>query len=163
VASPAPDPTWQNGLSYLLWRAQQAMHRQVQEALEELGVTVTQFGLAVHLDDLGLMSASDLARRYHLTSQSVTTALGQLENLGWTRRRAHPVNRRVVLHGLSDAGLAHVTDGRARIAAVNQEIADTLGGNVGEQLMAGLRELTVALDGEEIDYQGAWPVVRDRT
>lgn len=150
---------WQDGLPYVLYRAQQAVHRRAQEALDGLGVTLTQLGLCVHIDELGLMSASDLARRFRLTPQSVTTALAQLERLGWVRRLPHPVHRRVILHELTEAGLAGVADGRARMAEVDQMLTEALpGGRDG--LVGRLRELTVALEGEDPEYQGAWPVAR---
>ncbi|MFI5891084.1 MarR family winged helix-turn-helix transcriptional regulator [Actinoplanes sp. NPDC051513] len=151
---------WQDGLPYVLYRAQQAVHRQAQDALEGLGVTLTQLGLAVHLDELGLMSASDLARRFHLTPQSVTTALGQLERAGWVRRLPHPVHRRVVLHELTETGLAGVADGRARMAELDSLLAGVLPGGGRDELVGRLRGLTVALEGEDPDYATAWPVAR---
>ncbi|MFF5289219.1 MarR family winged helix-turn-helix transcriptional regulator [Paractinoplanes globisporus] len=151
---------WQDGLPYVLYRAQQAVHRRAQEALDGLGVTLTQLGLCVHIDELGLMSASDLARRFRLTPQSVTTALAQLERLGWVRRLPHPVHRRVILHELTETGLAGVADGRARMAAIDRLLTDSLPEGVRDELAGRLRELTVALEGEDPAYEGAWPVAR---
>ncbi|WP_433379654.1 MarR family winged helix-turn-helix transcriptional regulator [Actinoplanes sp. CA-142083] len=156
----AAAPGWQDGLPYVLYRAQQAVHRQAQDALDGLGVTVTQLGLAVHLDELGLMSASDLARRFHMTPQSVTTALAHLEKFGWARRLPHPVHRRVILHELTETGLAGVADGRARMAEVDRLLDEALPDGAHDEMIARLRELTVSLEGEEPEYLGAWPVAR---
>ncbi|MGP4007197.1 MarR family winged helix-turn-helix transcriptional regulator [Streptomyces sp. 4N124] len=153
------DPTWQDGFPHVLWRAQQAVHRHTQSAVEGLGVTLTQLGLAVHLDELGLMSASDLARLFRLTPQSVTTALGQLERLGWVRRLPHPVHKRVVLHELTETGLAGVADGRARIAEADAALGEILGEDRAAT-MATLRRLTIALEGEDPSSASLWPVVR---
>lgn len=151
---------WGDLLPHVLWRAQQAVHSRVQSELEGLGVTVTQLGLAVHLDELGLMSASDLSRRFHITSQSVTTALTQLERKGWVRRLPHPVHKRVILHELTEEGLAGVTEGRQRMAALNDTLSELLGKRGGARLLEELRALTVALEGEDPEYAGLWPVVR---
>ena len=147
-------------MPYVLWRAQQAVHREVQGTLEELGVTMTQLGLVVHLDELGVMSASDLARLFRLTPQSVSTALAQLERLGWVRRLPHPVHKRVVLFELTEAGLAGVVTGRTRIAAVDESLAAALPEDGRDELIGQLRALTVALDGEDQAYMSAWPVRR---
>src|SRR5271165_4611678 len=113
---------WNDTLTHVLWRAQNAVHRQVQDRLSELDVTATQLGLAVHLQELGPLSAADLSRRFQLTPQSVGTALGRVEKLGWVVRRRHPVNRRVVLYVLTDAGLAGIARGREIMVSVNEAI-----------------------------------------
>jgi len=153
--SPSP---WQDGVPYVLWRAQQAVHGRAQEALDGLGVTVTQLGLAVHLDELGLMSASDLSRRFHITPQSVTTALNRLEQLGWVRRRPHPVHKRVIWYELSETGLAGVADGRTRMAAVGAAIGEILGKSAEAALVGELRRIVTALDGEDPPAEPMWPV-----
>lgn len=89
-------PGWTDGLPHALFRAHQAVHRRVEAAVDGLGVTVTQLGIAVHLDELGHMSASDLARRFRITPQSASTALGNLDSLGWVRRVPHPYHGRVI-------------------------------------------------------------------
>ena len=148
---------WEHGVPHVLWRAQQAVHRRVHTALDGLGVTVTQLGLAVHLDELGLLSASDLARRFHLTPQSVTTALSQLERIGWVRRLPHPVHKRVILHELTETGLAGVVDGRARMAEVDRVLTEMLGEGK-DELVGRLRELTIALEGEDPADAAMWPL-----
>ncbi|EPD63994.1 MarR family winged helix-turn-helix transcriptional regulator [Streptomyces sp. HGB0020] len=152
-------PQWQDGFPHVLWRAQQAVHRHTQSAIDGLGVTLTQLGLAVHLDELGLMSASDLARIFRLTPQSVTTALAQLERLGWVRRLPHPVHKRVVLHELTETGLAGVADGRARIAHADSALSEILGEERAAAIET-LRRLTVALEGETPSQPSPWPVPR---
>jgi DNA-binding MarR family transcriptional regulator len=153
-------PAWQDGLPHVLWRAQQVVHGRLQSALDGLAVTVTQLGLAVHLDELGLMSASDLSRRYHITPQSATAALGQLEHIGWVRRLPHPVHKRVVLHELTETGLAGVANGRARIAEIDGAFTEILGDEGRGEAIGQLQKLIVALEGEDPAYAGTWPVVR---
>ncbi|MFJ8113966.1 MarR family winged helix-turn-helix transcriptional regulator [Streptomyces sp. NPDC096132] len=151
-------PAWQDALPHALWRAQQAVHRRLQTALDGLDVTPTQLGLAVHLDELGAMSASDLARLFRLTPQSVTTALAQLERLGWIRRLPHPVHGRVILNELTETGLAGVTEGRARVTEIDGLFAEILGDDGRGEVVARLQKLTVALEGEDPPAGAMWPV-----
>lgn len=155
-------PEWQDRLPHVLWRAQQAVHRHIQTALDGLGVTVTQLGLAVHLDELGLVSASDLSRRFHITPQSVTTALAQLERIGWVRRLPHPAHKRVILHELTETGLAGVADGRARMAAIDGAFTEILGDEGRDEVVGRLRTLIVALEGRTPRTRGCgrWPAAR---
>ena len=147
---------WLDGLPYRLWRANQAVHRQVVAAIEDLGVTVTQLGITVHLDELGHMSASDLARLFRLTPQSVTTALGHLETLGWVRRLPHPVHKRVIWYEVTPRGLEAAAEGRARVALVNAEV-DAILGNQRAGLNAALTTISVSFD-DELPTGTMWPV-----
>lgn len=148
-----PQP-WGNGLAYSLWRAQHAVHRRAVEVFEDLGVTTTQMGLAVHLQELGPMSGSDLSRKFRITPQSVSTALGNLEKRGWVTRRPHPVHGRVILYDLTEAGIAGVTEGRKRMSALNERVSEFVEDPAG--LVAELQRLAIALDG---DPSGPlWPV-----
>jgi DNA-binding MarR family transcriptional regulator len=147
---------WLAGVPYRLWRADQAVHRKVVAAIEDLGVTVTQLGITVHLDELGHMSASDLARLFRLTPQSVTTALGHLENLGWVRRLPHPVHKRVIWYEVTSKGLDAAAEGRARVAAVNAEI-DAILGDARPGLDKALATISRLLD-DELPTGTMWPV-----
>jgi DNA-binding MarR family transcriptional regulator len=151
------DPDWDDAFTHVLWRAQNAVHRTVQAALDELGVTATQLGLAVHLDQLGPLSAADLSRGFHIAPQSVGTALARLEKIGWVERRAHPVHGRVVLYELSAKGLDGVTRGRARMAAVNEQVTKVLSQQALDGLIAGLRQVTTEIDGPDETIQPLWP------
>jgi len=150
-------PGWTDGLPYTLYRANQAVHRLVLEAIDGLPVTITQLGLVVHLDELGHMSASDLARLFRLTPQSVSTALGHLERIGWVRRRPHPVHGRVIWYEATDEGLAGAEAGRERLAALDVRLRETLGGAEHDELIRDLRAVGVAIDGEPQPAGPLWP------
>ncbi|MFD7811521.1 MarR family winged helix-turn-helix transcriptional regulator [Streptomyces sp. NPDC059785] len=117
---------WDDAFTHILWRAQNAVHRKVQSKLDDSGVTATQLGLAVHLDELGPLSAADLSRGFHIAPQSVGTALNRLEKLDWVRRTPHPVYRRVVLYELTSTGQAGVAYGRQTMADVNDSVTSGL-------------------------------------
>jgi DNA-binding MarR family transcriptional regulator len=153
---PAP-VVWEDSFTHVLWRAQNAVHRSVQAALDELGVTATQLGLAVHLEELGPLSAADLSRGFHIAPQSVGTALSRLEKMGWVERRAHPVHGRVVLYELSDKGTDGAAQGRARMAAVNEQITRVLSRGELDDLIASLRRVIVEIDGPDAPIRSLWP------
>lgn len=136
---------WEESVPHLLWRAQNAVHRTMVEAIAGLGVTVTQLGLAVHIEDYGHLSASELARRFRLTPQSVTTALNQLEGLGWVSRTPHPEHGRVILYELTTVGRRGTATGRSRVAVARAALDAVLGAD-GEQFAKTLHQLTAALE-----------------
>lgn len=151
-------PGWTDGLPYALFRANQAVHRRLLDAIQDLGVTITQLGLAVHLDELGHMSGSDLARRFRLTPQSISTALARLESLGWVTRVPHPVHKRVIWYEVTAKGLEGVHEGRRRLAAVHAELESLLGREVMRNAIADLSTMTLALDGPDTPAEPLWPV-----
>jgi DNA-binding MarR family transcriptional regulator len=151
---------WNDELTHVLWRAQNAVHRRVQEALDELGVTATQLGLAVHLDQLGPLSAADLSRGFHIAPQSVGTALNRLEKLGWVQRGTHPVHKRVLLYELTDTGFESTARGRLIMATINGAVTSSLSGDDVETLIGLLRRVTSDIDGPDVPVTPAWPVRR---
>lgn len=149
---------WLGGLPYRLWRANQALHRRVVAAIDDLGVTVTQLGITVHLDELGHMSASDLARLFRLTPQSTTTALNRLEALGWVRRVPHPIHKRVIWYEVTEQGLAAAEEGRRRVAEVNREVEALLPASDRDALSRALHAIS-AMHDDDLPAGTMWPVV----
>lgn len=150
--------SWDDEFTHVLWRAQNAVHRSVQESLKHLGVTATQLGLAVHLDQIGPLSAADLSRGFHIAPQSVGTALNRLEKLGWVRRRTHPVHGRVVLYELTEAGQEGTTRGRETMRRTNASVTGELSDEEIASLIALLRRITETVDGPDAPVIPAWPV-----
>lgn len=149
---------WWEGLPYTLWRAHNAVNRELQDAVKDLGVTVTQLGLSVHLAQLGALSASDLSRGIHITPQSVATALARLEKLGWVNRQPHPVHGRVVLFTLTDTGREGVQEGSARMAEVTERVTSVLSAGGAETVVSELRRILLELDGSERPMEPLWPI-----
>ncbi|MDX2376331.1 MarR family transcriptional regulator [Microbacterium sp. LRZ72] len=150
MAEASTESVWMGGLPYRLWRANQVVTRHVATAMEDLGVTVTQLGITIHIDELGNMSASDLARLFRLTPQSVTTALNRLEQLGWVSRLPHPSHGRVIWYEVTEAGRAAAHEGRRRITAVNAEVDALLSPGDHDVFVRGLGAITAQLDGAEL-------------
>jgi DNA-binding MarR family transcriptional regulator len=135
-----------------------AVHRRFQQSLDDLGVTVTQLGLAVHLAELGPLSGADLSRGFHIAPQSVGTAPARLEKLGWVERGPHPVHGRVVLYELSAKGLAGVRLGRVSMAEVSKRITQVLPGRDAAKFIEELRCIVVDLDGPDRPIERLWPL-----
>jgi len=151
---------WDDEFTHVLWRAQNAVHRQVQDALEALGVTATQLGLAVHLDDLGPLSAADLSRGFRIAPQSIGTALGRLEELGWVERRKMPANKRVVLYELTELGVEGTTRGRQAMAGTNSGVTEVLTRAETQTLIGLLRRVTTGIEGPDVPLTSTWTVPR---
>ncbi|KRE23314.1 MarR family winged helix-turn-helix transcriptional regulator [Agromyces sp. Soil535] len=151
--------SWEESLPYTLWRTQNAVHRFVQSEVEDLGVTVTQLGLAVHLHKLGPLSASDMSRGFRITPQSVATALARLDRIGWVRRQPHPVHGRVVLYTMTDVGLRGVNEGTKRMAGVTARVAGIVSDSDAEEaVVSELRRILHALEGSSRPMELLWPV-----
>jgi len=150
VLVPDTATAWDDEFTHVLWRAQNAVHRQVQDALESLGVTATQLGLAVHLDDLGPLSAADLSRGFRIAPQSIGTALGRLEELGWVERRKMPANKRVVLYELTELGVERTTRGRQAMGGTNAGVTEVLTPAETQTLIGLLRRVTAGIEGPDV-------------
>lgn len=152
-------PGWTDGLPYTLFRANQAVHRRVIDAIDGMGVSITQLGIAVHIEKLGRLSGSDLARHFRITPQSVSTALATLEKLGWVQRVPHPVHKRVIWYEITPTGAEGVTQGRARLEAFNAELAARLGPDLLARAIAVLDDISTTLEGPDAPPGTLWPAV----
>ncbi len=153
-AEPGP---WCEGMPHLLWRAQQAAQRRLQESLEELGVTTTQLALAANIQDYGPLSAADLARALRLSPQSVTTAMNQLVEHGWLTRRPHPVHKRVVLFDLAPESAESLREGRLRAAELGDRMSRALAGDDTDAFLGQLRRIRDELEGDDPPVAPLWP------
>ncbi|MCX6502996.1 MAG: MarR family winged helix-turn-helix transcriptional regulator [Microbacterium sp.] len=112
-------------------------------------MTITQLGIAVHLDELGHMSGSDLARRFRITPQSASTALAALEARGWVTRLRHPFHGRVIWYEVTDVGRAGAHEGRRRLGILQEQFAELLGADSMRATIDRLQEIPAVLDGPE--------------
>lgn len=152
-------PGWTDALPYTLFRANQAVHRGVVDAIDGMGVSITQLGIAVHIEKLGKLSGSDLARHFRITPQSVSTALANLEKLGWVQRIPHPVHKRVIWYEITATGVEGTRRGRDRLKAFQAELAERLGADLVARAIDVLGEISRALDGPDVPPGTLWPAV----
>lgn len=152
-------PGWTDGLPYVLFRANQAVHRRLIDAIDGLGVSITQLGIAVHIEKLGRLSGSDLARHFKITPQSTSTALANLEKLEWVRRVPHPVHKRVIWYEITEVGAGHVAEGRARLEAFHAELVTQLGADRVTKALDVLADISTELEGPELPPGTLWPAI----
>lgn len=132
---------WLDTIPYRLWRAAHAAQQRTLAAIADLGVTITQLGFCVHLDEFGPMSGAELARMLRITPQSTTTAMRQLVRLGWVVTRPHESDGRIQLYELTALGRDRVAEARVRLDGVDREVDALLGDFDREQFIAMLEAI----------------------
>jgi DNA-binding MarR family transcriptional regulator len=94
-----------------------------QAAVKPAGLTVPQYAALLWLIDNPGISAAALARLSHVTPQTMTTILQNLESAGLIARTPHPWHRNMLETRLTDAGLAAFTQADDRAVAVERRLA----------------------------------------
>jgi DNA-binding MarR family transcriptional regulator len=96
-----------------LRRTQHAVKTRLDADLAETGLTSPQFAVLAVLDREGKLSASDLAREFGMTAQTLNVLVKALETCGLLRRSRHPTHGRILLASLTAAGRRALAQGRA--------------------------------------------------
>jgi DNA-binding MarR family transcriptional regulator len=125
----AHDPLDQLDLGLSALFAGQTIANDVRDRLEErgyLGLRVSHGFLVQRLIEAERSIAS-LAATLGVTQQAVSKTVGELERLGYVRRRADPHDRRVRLVALTDRGREAVEAAREERAAVEAELRERIG------------------------------------
>jgi DNA-binding MarR family transcriptional regulator len=93
-------------LTYLIGQLDRIVSRRLTEGLARHGLTLPQYTALSVLRARGQASNAQLAERSFITPQSANEVVKVMEANGWVTREADPVNRRVVLLMLTEAGAA---------------------------------------------------------
>jgi DNA-binding MarR family transcriptional regulator len=91
-------------LSYLIGQLDRVISRRLAEALVLHGLTLPQYTALSVLRARGRSSNAQIAERSFITPQSANEVVKTMEASGWVAREPDPMNRRVVLLSLTDAG-----------------------------------------------------------
>lgn len=142
-------------LIYALWQLRQVLPRALDEELEPLGISMSQFGTLNALAVKGALSGADLARRAAVRPQTMSVALVALVEAGLLDRRPHPVHRRVVLFDLTSQGRQLWRRADHRVERVENRFRDVLGGT--ERMREQTLALVDALGGMAQDLPVVWP------
>jgi DNA-binding MarR family transcriptional regulator len=86
---------------------------QLDTALGATGLTLPQYAVLETLRREGKFSASDLAREFGMTAQTLNVLVKALEANGLLRRSRHPTHGRILLASLTAAGRRALERGRA--------------------------------------------------
>lgn len=87
-----------------LRRTQHAVRTRLDADLAETGLTTPQYTVLSAIEREGALSASDLAREFGMTAQTVNVLVKSLEAGGYLRRSRHPTHGRILLTSLTAAG-----------------------------------------------------------
>ena len=87
-----------------LRQTQHAVRNLLDEGLAATGLTMPQYAVLAEIDQRGELSASDLAREFGMSAQTVNVLVKGLEASGLLRRSRHPTHGRILLASLTPAG-----------------------------------------------------------
>jgi DNA-binding MarR family transcriptional regulator len=87
-----------------LRQTQHAVRTLLDAGLAETGLTMPQYAVLAEIDRQGELSASDLAREFGMTAQTVNVLVQGLETSRLLRRDPHPTHGRILLASLTPAG-----------------------------------------------------------
>src|SRR5712664_2131262 len=87
-----------------LRRTQHAVRIRLDAELDATGLTSSQYMVLAALERAGELSASDLAREFGTTAQTVNVLVQGLEACGLLRRSRHAAHGRILLATLTVAG-----------------------------------------------------------
>ena len=142
-----PDPSVPHeqtpvGLPELLMRAARMLRRRLADVLEPWELSPHQARALAALDAAGGLRVSDLARSLRIAPRSATEVVDSLAARGLAERGADPGDRRAVLVGLTDSGVAVRRDVEAARAADAEAFFGLLGAGDRDALSTALRRLT---------------------
>ncbi|WP_321962232.1 MarR family transcriptional regulator [Paraburkholderia sp. J7] len=123
-------------LSYLIGQLDRVVSRRLTEALARHGLTLPQYTALSVLRARGRSSNAQLAERSFITPQAANEVVKTMEANGWVMREADPMNRRVVLLSLTEAGNALLGECDAAADHVEGAMLDDMDNETAEKLHA---------------------------
>jgi DNA-binding MarR family transcriptional regulator len=124
-----------------LRRTQHAVRTRLDTDLAATGLTMPQLIVLAALDREGQLSASDLAREFGMSAQTVNVLVKALESCGLVRRNQHPAHGRILLASLTAAGKRALGQGRAVGIGVENRLLSGLSGADRKRLMRFLKAI----------------------
>jgi DNA-binding MarR family transcriptional regulator len=124
-----------------LRQAQHAIRTRLDADLAATGLTTPQYAVLAEIDQQGELSASDLAREFGMTAQTVNVLVKGLETAGLLRRRAHPTHGRILLANLTVRGRRALKRGRAVCMGVQDRVLCDLSASERRTLMRHLKTI----------------------
>src|SRR5213594_4995240 len=116
-------------MMYSLVRAAHVLESRLEEALEQVGLSLAKFGALSHLIKEGEpISLSECAKKMTCVRSNITQLVDRLEADGLVRRVEDPQDRRAVRAEITQIGLERQAAGAKAVARVQAELAKTLDG-----------------------------------
>jgi DNA-binding MarR family transcriptional regulator len=107
---------------YLVRQTQLLTYAEMVERLKALGLTPVQYMVLSSSSNEDSLSSADLARRAHMTPQSMNEVIAALHRKGLVRRREHPGNKRILQVALTKDGARLLAQCDKMIDRMEQEL-----------------------------------------
>lgn len=120
---------------------QHAVRMRLDADLAATGLTTPQYTVLAALERAGELSASDLAREFGMTAQTVNVMVKALEACGLIQRNPHPDHGRILQASLTAAGRRALNRGRAVASGVEDRVLSALTVPDRRMLMRGLKAI----------------------
>jgi DNA-binding MarR family transcriptional regulator len=104
-------------------------------------LTTPQYTELAALERVGELSASDLAREFGMTAQTVNVLVKALESCGLLQRNPHPNHGRILQASLTAAGRRALKRGRAIAIGVEDRVLSELTAAERRMLIRGLKAI----------------------
>jgi len=138
------DPNAMNRVIWALRQAEQALQSLKEQQLRPLGMAPAHYSLLMSIHKEPGITGAELARRLHVTPQSVASLVARLDDKGQLERRQHALHRHVQELHLTEAGRQALKASDAVIAAIELQITTRLGPDNAAQFTAMLGEVVNA-------------------
>ncbi len=109
-----------------LRRTQHAVRTWLDAELAGTGLTTPQYTVLAALERQWELSASDLARQFGMTAQTVNVLVKGLEKSGLVRRSPHPDHGRILRLTLTPRGRKALAHGREIALGIQRRALDSL-------------------------------------
>jgi DNA-binding MarR family transcriptional regulator len=127
-----------------LRRTQHAVRTRLDAELAATGLTTPQYAVLAAIDREVELSASELAREFGMSAQTLNVLVKALETSGLLCRSAHPTHGRILLASLTPAGKRALKRGIARATRVQEQLLAGLAGPERKSLMEDLKAIEEA-------------------
>jgi len=117
----------QGHLGYLVRQASVAVRAAMEKVLADIDITPPQFSVLTMIVAYPGVSGADLARLTFLTPQTINVIAGNLERDGAIEKTAHATHGRILRLHATPKGRALLKRCRARVVAIDAEVAALLG------------------------------------
>jgi DNA-binding MarR family transcriptional regulator len=127
-----------------LRQTQHAVRTLLDAGLAETGLTMPQYAVLAEIDRQGELSASDLAREFGMTAQTVNVLVQGLESSGLLRRDPHPTHGRILLASLTPAGRKALKQGLQVALGVQDQLLSCVPASDRPKLLRQLKAIEQA-------------------
>jgi DNA-binding MarR family transcriptional regulator len=127
-----------------LRQTQHAVRTLLDAGLAETGLTMPQYAVLAEIDRQGELSASDLAREFGMTAQTVNVLVQGLETSRLLRRDPHPTHGRILLASLTPAGKKALKQGLEVALEVQDQLLSCVPASERPKLLRQLKAIEQA-------------------